>query len=1634
MIWGGLAKNNFNTTDSRKKSINLSANLCESKKTKGNFMNDNLSDTSTFDTILDKLNTLNLATRKKGTMFEKLCTHLLREKDTANVYKEICLWSEWERNDGNDKGIDIIIQTKNDEFIAVQCKFFTSKKVDLSDLSTYFTQLQSGVGNVKFSKGIIITTNDLGKNVLDTIKQIQLTMPIDIITLEDFKNSAINWEVLSPKSLELPLYAKKQPLPHQKDALQSTKEYFANPANTRGKLIMACGTGKTYTSLKILEMLTPKDSIVVFLAPSIALVGQTFREYCQQKSDDFVACIVCSDEKSGKTQDDDIDLLELPLTPSTRPSDIQKAYHLAKKDSKRFIIFSTYQSSIRLKETQNLGFLDEIDLLICDEAHRSVGAMYSGAQKDTLNAFTLCHSDENIKAKKRVYMTATPKVYSTASKSKGIESGNEVFSMDDESIFGDEIFVLNFSNAIEKKLLTDYKVIILAIKQEGMAKVANNAIAKLKSQNSNIDEKLIDLDFVCKIIGTHKGLAKNDLVTLNENGEIDNDFLEEMDKQVSTRAINFCRNIKASKNITHSFKTIIESYDEELKKDSFKNLDISIDHIDGTMNAKMRLEKLSELNQPKAHTCNILSNARCLSEGIDVPALDSVVFFDGRSAQVDIIQSVGRVMRKSAQKEIGYIILPLALSENELKNLDEAVSNTNFQNIWNVLKALRSHDETLVDEAVFREKIKIAVSDYIGGESSEKPNDEKPYEPRLFDSFTLSELANTIYNAMPTKLGDKGYWQSFSAKTAKIVEKLNTRLSDIFAHCPEILSDFLASLKENIHPNIKQSEAMDMICSHIITKPIFDALFGENINDNPIGKALDEVSDKLHQLGLDDEETRSLNALYKSVGESARLAKSDKSKQELIKNLYDTFFRSAFKKQAERLGIVYTPLEVVDFILHSTNALLKKHFGLDFNDSSVKVFDPFTGTGSFITRLLSKENALIADENIKSKFTQGIFAQDIVLLAYYIALINITQMGQSRESTLAKFSNIALCDSLDYLDNVPQDSGLFAKEFRDLEANKHIKDIIANENIKVILGNPPYSGGAGNENDNNANISHPILEQRVRETYGKDTRAQNANNTRDTLIQAIRMATDKLDKQGIIGFVVNGGFIDSSSADGFRKCVVKEFKEIYVLNLRGNQRTQGEMSKKEGGKIFGGGSRAGVAIVFFVKDVNAQKECQIHYYDIGDYLIREAKLEKLEIFKSLESVPFSKITPNDKGDWITQRGSDFDNLLPLKSDKNTQGIFMITATGIQSSGDAWAYNFSKNTLRDSMQRCIDTYNDDLAKFDREEFVKKHKDSKKVDLYKQLNDTDISTDKTRIAWTANLKNSFIGDKKFENFDENKVRIAFYRPFTKSYLYFDEEWNERQSQFPQIFPNKESENVAILTSLMATKDFSSFIVNGIADYQTLSNTSAFPLYYYLANGERECAISDFAKSAFEKHLGFGVEKEDIFYYIYALFSHKGFCEKYKFELCKEAPRISISKDFMTLANLGRKLAQLHLDYENGECYKEVEFREGLLTDKDNDELYKVAKIIKDKEGATLHYNANIMLKNIPPKAYAYKINGRSVVDIFIDRYQVKTDKASLIKNNPNDFRGGKYIFELLCRIIVLCEKSVDIIESISKMKCE
>ncbi|GAA8268770.1 DEAD/DEAH box helicase family protein [Helicobacter pylori] len=1546
-----------------------------------------------------------------------------------------------------DKGIDIVITTSNKEYIAVQCKFHQNS-VSYNDISPFLTQLLSGVGEVRFKKGIIISTSNLTSEALKAIEQIRSTgmgIDIDEITEEDFIYSRIDWEKFDPTKTEdeIPLCDKKRPHPHQTEAIEKTKEYFSNPKNARGKLIMACGTGKTYTSLKIMEALDSK--ITLFLAPSIALLSQTFREYAQEKSEPFYASIVCSDDKVGKSKNednDDIKFSELPLKPSTRLEDILKAFsEKAQKENKRFIIFSTYQSALRIKEAQEAG-LKEIDLIICDEAHRTVGAMYSTNERDDKNAFTLCHSDENIKAKKRLYMTATPKVYSESSKAKAKEKDNVIYSMDDEEIFGEEIYTLNFERAIALDLLTDYKVIILAVRKENLSGVTNSVnkkISQLKAEGTKLDKKLINNEFVCKIVGTHKGLAKQDLIVLDDENKEDNDLKNKADTFVSQRAISFCKSIQTSKNIKDSFETIMECYDEELKKKSFKNLQITIDHVDGTMNCKERLDKLENLNQFEPNTCKVLSNARCLSEGVDVPALDSVIFFDGKSAMVDIIQAVGRVMRKAKHKKRGYIILPIALEESEIKNLDEAVNNTNFKNIWKVIKALRSHDPSLVDEATFKEKIKIFGSDDRSNLDDEKElqkdkteqSDPKQAQKTLFDAILLQDLANAVYNVMPTKLGDRNYWENFAKKTGNIARTLNNRLKIIFEKNPEIFDNFLTSLRGNIHQNIKEDEALDMITSHIITKPIFDALFGDNIK-NPIAKALDKMVEKLSDLGLEGE-TKDLKNLYESVKTEAMHAKSQKSQQELIKNLYNTFFKEAFKKQSEKLGIVYTPIEVVDFILRATNGILKKHFHTDFNDKSITIFDPFTGTGSFIARLLSKENVLISDEALKEKFQKNLFAFDIVLLSYYIALINITQAAQNRDRSLKNFKNIALTDSLDYLEE-KNDKGVFPL-FEDLKENQEIKTTMEKQNIRVIIGNPPYSAGQKSQNDNNQNLSHPKLEKWVYETYGKNSTAKVGNTTRDTLIQSIRMASDLLKDRGVVGFVVNGSFIDSKSADGFRKCVAKEFSHLYVLNLRGNQRTSGEVSRKEGGKIFDSGSRAMIAVVFFVKDKDAPNNT-IFYYEVEDYLKREAKLNLLAGFENLDFVPFSEITPNAKGDWINQRNDDFEKLIPLKRDKKLQNdsIFDINSGGVMSERDPWVYNFSPNALMRSVQKCIDTYNADLKRFNerfREAFKQRAKGVKSDKLHKHLNDQEITTDKTKIAWVQNLKNQLIKGKKLDDFSQEKISVSLYRPFNKQYFYYERELAWSFYLMKKIFPDKGARNVVINTGVGNGKDFSALVSDCISSGDLIFHNQAYPLYYYDDLGNRHYAISGYALNLFRRHYkDNAITEEEIFYYIYAILHHKGYLEKYKNSLAKEAPRIALSEDFKELSVLGKELGELHLNYESGEMHTSVKYT--TLMNAEVEGYYDVDKMTK--KGDSILYNHNITITKIPQKAFDYVVNGKSAIDWVIERYQKTTDKDSLIENNPNDYAGGKYVFELLCRVIKLSEKSVDLIEKISEKRFE
>ncbi|GAA8780986.1 hypothetical protein oki760_13500 [Helicobacter pylori] len=607
--------------------------------------------------------------------------------------------------------------------------------------------------------------------------------------------------------------------------------------------------------------------------------------------------------------------------------------------------------------------------------------------------------------------------------------------------------------------------------------------------------------------------------------------------------------------------------------------------------------------------------------------------------------------------------------------------------------------------------------------------------------------------------------------------------------------------------------------------------------------------------------------------------------------------------------------------------------------------------------------------------------------------------------------------------------------FKDLEENKEIKSTIEKQNIRVIIGNPPYSASAKSQNDNNQNLSHKKLEKRVYEKYGKNSTTKVGATTRDTLIQSIYMASELLKDKGVLGFVVNGGFIDSKSGDGFRKCVAKEFAHLYVLNLRGNARTSGEKRKKEGDGIFDSGSRVTIAIIFFVKDTSV-KNSAIHYYDIGDYLKREEKLNRLSNFTNLDAIPFETIIPNSKGDWINQREDGFEKLIPLKRDKKLQNpsVFDINSGGVNSGRDPWVYHFSPDALMQNVQKCMDTYNADLKRFNahfREAFKQRTKGVKSANLYKQLNDKEITTDKTKIAWTYGLKNYLIKNKNLQESHKDRIRLALYRPFNKQWLYWDKDWIDIQGKFSKIFPDKDAQNVVINTGVGNGKNFSTLVSDCISDSSLISHNQAYPLYYYDDLGNRHYAISGYALNLFREHYkDNSIAEEEIFYYIYAILHHKGYLEKYKNSLTKEDPRIALSEDFKELSILGKELAELHLNYESGEMHASVEHK--TLMNAEEKGYYDVETM--KKQGDRIHYNKNIAITKIPKKAFDYVVNDKSAIDWVIERYKKTTDKDSLIENNPNDYKGGKYIFELLCRVIKLSEKSVDLIEKISEKRFE
>lgn len=1544
---------------------------------------------TTIHELLNEYRTLSTDERNKGQFLERMVKSFLQiDPQYTELLSNVWLWDEWSDRWGSDDGIDLVAQERGTgDYWAIQCKFFDpGYSIQKADIDSFFTasgkRFATLSGERGFSRRVIVSTTEKWSSKADTALDNQ-TPPTFKLGLKDLEESPVDWAAFSLKRVQdIRLKTKKAPWKHQPDAIKAVVEGFQSA--DRGKLVMACGTGKTFTSLRLMEELIPENGRVLFLAPSISLVAQTLREWTAQATSPIHTFVVCSDTKVGKDEEDiRTSDLAYPATTDARKL-ASHAQAMAMANNRRTVIFSTYQSIQVVADAQKAG-LDDFDLIICDEAHRTTGLTLSGEDH---SEFVKVHHNHIVRGSKRLYMTATPRIYDDKSKTKANDKDAILFSMDDEATYGQEFYRLGFGDAVHKwEVLSDYKVLIVAVNEDRMAELANqyNEAIKLKQKDGKQD--LIDIRLATKIIGSWKGLSKRGIVTIGDDGE--QETLSE-DPQPMRRAVAFSKSIKASKQMTGIFGGLVKTYLQSANDSGM--VDCELDHVDGGDNALKRQRMLDWLKtNPGEGNCRILSNARCLSEGIDVPSLDAVVFFDTRESIVDIVQSVGRVMRKAEGKQYGYIILPVGIPSSKVKDYNGYISSDpQFKGIWKVIKALRAHDESLVDEAEFRSKVKVITGGDGGG-----GGDGRGGQLNIdFEPIPLGDLSEAVYAAIPKKLGDMEYWSEWAKSIGEVAARLTARIEALFTSSEVLAAEFdkfLKGLQDTLNPAISRTDALEMLTQHILTLPVFQALFTDSNfpANNAVGKALQAIADKLDAHAVASE-TEGLGKFYDNVRERISLAKSDKSKQDIIRNLYDTFFHNAFQRMAERLGIVYTPVEVVDFILHSTEFALQKHFGASLNDQGVQVLDPFTGTGTFMVRLL--QSGLIKPENLPHKYAHELHANELVLLAYYIATINIETAYHAVTEAYQPFNGMVLADTF----QITEDGDIVDKVVLP-ENNERIEHQLK-QDIRVIIGNPPYSAQQDSENDNNKNINYPTLDSNIRDTYSRKSSGKLAKSSYDSYVRAIRWASNRIRDRGLIAFVTNNSFLDANNMDGLRKCLYDEYSKLYIFNLRGAVRGKSkELSKLEGGNVFD--IITGVSIILMIKDKDKDKECEIYYHDIGDCFGKNEKLDIISEVSNIENISWLSIKPNDSGDWINQRDPVFDGFIKLgdKESKNTDVIFNTYSLGVVTNRDPWVCSMNKKSVEDNVKKLVDAYNIETDKY------KKSCSGKKKEQFPTI-ERIVNSDPKYISWTRSLK-SDAAKGKIIKFDDALIKKITYRPFIKQWLYFSRSLNEMVYQVPKLFPTEKHSNIVIsCTGVADRKGFSAFIADLIPSLHLTDTGQCFPLYWYekietdttqdeqdeqlamFGSAEndqpdqygyiRREAITDWALSAFRsQYHDDNISKEAIFSYVYGILHSPEYKTRFAADLKKMLPRIPFAADFRAFSDAGRKLAALHLNYETAEPYTLVEEKNGFDFDKPS--FYRVQKMAFGKSGgkpdkSVIVYNGNLTLRGIPLEAYEYVVN--------------------------------------------------------------
>ena len=1677
--------------------------------------------------ILDGLYFEAKTQRGKGTSFERLVRQfLLTDPRYAERFDEVWMWCDWPgRGARPDRGIDLVARERETgELCAVQCKFYDPQTgvITKNDVDSFLAE--SGTG--EFTSRLFVSTTEHWNSAAEETVSRQ-AIPVSRVGLEDLFNSTIDWDSFSLETPEVMVRTGGKSLrEHQKRALDAVSAGLSTA--DRGKLIMACGTGKTFTSLRIAEAMVGPGGRVLFLVPSIALLSQTLMEWSAESEVPLRSFAVCSDAKVGKGRkrtslSEDISVVDLAIPATTdgaalanrltrRPAPVNGTAPMT-------VLFSTYQSIDAVAQAQELG-APGFDLVICDEAHRTTGATVAGTDE---SAFVRVHNDDYLHASKRLYMTATPRIYDDTTKARAGQKNAILASMDDVETYGEELFRLGFGEAVSRSLLTDYKVLVLTVSEDQIADQMQSSLAHQDGE--------LGLDDAARIVGCWNALAKRSVDTADYGKDI----------QPMRTAVAFARDIKTSDSFASSFSKVVEDYrltltDEpevpELPDDADgidsdtptqKRLgSVEVRHVDGSMNIMERNGLLSWLSgdlgapaptrqassasesEETSVSCRILSNARCLSEGVDVPALDAVMFLSPRKSQVDIVQSVGRVMRLAPGKQYGYIILPVAIPPG-MSPEDVLSDNDTFRVVWEVLQALRAHDErfdAMVNKIDLNQSKpdKIAIINPFGAAADDSDSSSAPApQQAAFDLGALGKWREAIYARMVQKVGSRRYWEQWAKDVADIAARHRKRLAKRVQD-PEVAAEFkrfLAALRANLNDSITSESAIDMLSQHLVTKPVFDAVFDgyDFAAENPVAQVMGRMLRVLDGSNL-EAETEELEGFYESVRERCAGIDNAAGKQRVITELYERFFSLAFSKTAKSLGIVYTPVQIVDFILRSVDWLARTHLGRSISDEGVHVLDPFTGTGTFIVRLL--QSGLISKADLARKYAGELHANEILLLAYYIAAANIEvtyrdlmrseappasgDEDDPAQAGYTPFDGIVLADTFQMTEDGDMlDQSVFVANNDRAAAQLGLKS------IQVVVGNPPYSVGQESANDNNANQHYPSLDAKIETTYAARSTGTNKNSLYDSYLRAIRWASDRVGEAGVIGFVTNGGFIDGNTADGVRLTLAEEFSHLYVYNLRGNQRTAGELSRREGGKVFDSGSRATVAVTFLVKDPAHEGPATLHYRDIGDYLSREDKLRIVEE-SQIDTLKWETITPNAQGDWINQRDPSYESWQSIGEGRAP--VFASYSRGAETGRDAWVYNFSLPGLRDSAQRLIETYNEEREHVHRTRAADLKAGAKVRDL--------VTNDETRIKWTSGLYSDLAKNRAI-TYDAGATYCGLYRPFCRQWLNASDGIIHRPAVLRRYFPTPGHDNIGFyVVGTGALKPFTLLLSEHIPDLNFYGSEGGqfFPRWTWEPVGGRHTVesgmldlsggddteksstavgqegemlggyrrvdnITDATLRSYQAAYGPKVTKDDVFYYVYALLHSPEYRTRYGADLKKSLPHIPLvasREDFVAFTTAGRGLADLHLDYESVEPAPlslivdgenvPWELRETISPSLLHVEKMRYPRVRRDgrleDDKTSIVYNEHVTVSGIPAQAQEYLLGSRSALDWLLDRYHVSTHKASGIVNDPNDWMaegagGGptasaqpRYLLDLIARITTVSIQTQEIVNSLPSLK--